>query len=142
MTPDRGRLIAGDRGLDLVEVAPDARPPVCRIMDYGKFRYEQSKRKSAHKAHAQQLKTVQIRPKTDTHDLETKLRRARAFLRKGDKVRLVMRLRGRERGLVHRWKAQMRELVDTLGDLARTSGPPRAEGRAVSILLEPGEAAS
>ncbi len=142
MTPDRARLIARDRGLDLVEVAPNARPPVCRIMDYGKFRYEQSKRKSAAKSHTQQLKIVQLRPKTDTHDLETKLRRAKSFLRKGDKVRLVMRLRGRERGLVHRWKAQMRELVESLGDLARTSGPPRAEGRAVSILLEPGEALS
>jgi len=142
MTPDRGRLIARERGLDLVEVAPNANPPVCRVMDYGKFRYEQSKRKSAQKSNSQQLKIVQLRPKTDTHDLETKLRRARSFLLKGDKVRLVMRLRGRERGLVPRWKAKMSELVDGLGDLARPAGPPQAENRGISVLLEPGEAVS
>lgn len=135
MTPERGRLIARDRGLDLVEVAPNARPPVCRVLDYGRFRYEQAKKKD--KGHQSQLKTIRLRPKIDDHDLDTKLRRVKRFLKKGDKVRLVMRLRGRERALTHRWREQLREIVDRLGDKAEMQAPPQSEGRAVSVTLEP-----
>lgn len=137
MTPERGMLIAEDRKLDLVEVAPEASPPVCRVMDYGRFRYEQSKKKQANKQRTAQLKEIRLRPKTDDHDLEFKLRKARKMLDRGDRVRLVMRLRGRERGVVSRWTAKLRDLVAEMGDDVRTQGPPQHEGRAVSVTLEP-----
>lgn len=87
--------MARDRGLDLVEVAPNVRPPVCRLMNYGKWKYTQKKNVKKH--HEQQLKEVRLRPKTDTHDLEVKLRNAIRFLRKGHKVQFTMKFRGRER---------------------------------------------
>jgi len=137
MTPDEARVLAREHGLDLVEVAPDAKPPVCRIMDYGKFRYEQSRREKANKKRAAGLKVVQLRPKTDTHDLETKMRRVAEFLARGDRVRLVMRLRGRERGVTHRWAAIMRELVGELGDSVKVISAPKPEGRTLTMTLEP-----
>ena len=138
MSPEEGRAKALDYGLDLVEMAPNARPPVCRIMDYGKFKYEQSKAKSAKKNDGPQLKTVQMRPKTDTHDLETKLNRARRFLERGDKVKLVMRLRGRERGYPQRWVQMMHEHVqEHLSDVADVASRPAQQGRMISMLLEP-----
>lgn len=137
MTPERGRMLAQEHGLDLVEVAPNARPPVCRLMDYGRFRYDQSKKQQAQKKQVVQLKTIQLRPKTDTHDLETKLKRAERFLEQGHRVRVLMRLRGRERGLVPRWLGQMQELIDHFGDKVKVIAPPVAEGRGVAMTLEP-----
>jgi translation initiation factor IF-3 len=136
MSPEDGRAEAEKRGMDLVEVAANARPPVCRIMDYGKFKYERSK--ASTKSKQPSLKTVQLRPKTDDHDLETKLNRARRFLERGDKVRLVMRMRGRERGYPERWVALMREhFEDHLSDIASVAGRPSQQGRAISMLVEP-----
>ena len=107
-------------------------------MDYGRFKYEQSKAKSAKKNDGPQLKTVQMRPKTDTHDLETKLNRARKFLERGDKVKLVMRLRGRERGYPQRWVQMMHEHVqEHLADVADVASRPAQQGRMISMLLEP-----
>ena len=140
MTPDRGRLIARGRGLDLVEVAPEARPPVCRVMDYGKYRYARAQREKASKKRATALKVVQLRPKTDTHDLETKMKRVRRFIERGDRVRLVMRLRGRERGVTDRWVRMLRGLVADLGDAVKVVSAPRAEGRTLSMTLEPAAA--
>jgi len=138
MTPDEGRALAREQGLDLVEVAPRARPPVCRILDYGKFKYERSKAESKSKSSKPSVKTVKLRPKTDDHDLETKLGRARKFLKRGDKVRLVMRMRGRERAYPQRWVQMMREHFDEhLSDLATVTDRPSAQGRAISMLVEP-----
>lgn len=137
MSPDEGRDKAREHGLDLVEVSPNARPPVCKIMDYGKFKYERSKAKS-NKSNGPSLKTVQVRPKTDTHDLETKLQRARKFLKRGDKVKLVMRLRGRERGYPQRWITMMGDhFRDHLADIAKITSRPTQQGRMISMMVEP-----
>ena len=122
--------------MDLVEVSPNARPPVCRIMDYGKFKYERSKARS--NASGPNLKTVQVRPKTDTHDLETKLGRARSFLERGDKVRLVMRLRGRERAYPERWVTLMRDhFEEQLAEVGKITSRPMQQGRVISMTIDP-----
>lgn len=136
MTPEEARRVAQESGLDLVEVAPKARPPVCRIMDYGKFRYDQSKKKD----HSKQtiVKTITLRPKTDDHDLGTKLRQASKFLGQGNKVRFVMRMRGRERAHVGLWVDKLRKIIARMDqgtyNVAQT---PRPEGRAVVAMLDP-----
>ncbi len=136
MSPDEGRDIAREAGLDLVEVAPNARPPVCRVMDYGKFKYDRAKRATA--ASGPEVKTVQIRPKTDDHDLGTKLKRAVKFLERGDKVRLVMRMRGREQAYPERWTALMHEhFEEWLQHIGQIATPPSRQGRMISMLVEP-----
>ncbi|RYF06607.1 MAG: translation initiation factor IF-3, partial [Deltaproteobacteria bacterium] len=97
MSSDEGRRVATQHGLDLVEVASEARPPVCKILNYDKYRYEQAKRKAQSKTDRPELKTIRMRPRTDEHDLATKLKQVHKFLAKGSKVRLEMAMRGRER---------------------------------------------
>ncbi len=128
---------AREVGLDLVEVAPGSRPPVCRIMDYGRYKYEQQKKKKAGKGkgHAATLKEVKLRPRTDDHDLETKLKNARRFLMDGDKVKVTVTYRGRE--MVHRelGRRQLDRVTKMLGNLATVENPPRMEGRFLSMIL-------
>ncbi len=142
MTPDEARDLAAQAGLDLVEVAPLARPPVCKIMDYGKFKYLEAKKLAKNKSTTPEVKTVQMRPKTDDHDLETKLKRAQKFLERGDKVRFVMRLRGREQAYPDRWIKQMLAHVKSLGDGVRIATHPSRQGRMISMLVEPVPASS
>lgn len=139
MSPDEARRIASDYDLDLVEVAPTARPPVCRIMDFGKFRYEQSKKNSASQAKKTQLKTLLFRPKTDSHDLHTKVKKGLDMLEKGNTVKLVMRMRGREQSgaLQGRWLEKMQEIITEFGDKANVIATPKREGRTISATLEP-----
>jgi len=137
MSPDEAREIAGDKGLDLVEVAPQADPPVCKIMDYGRFRYEQQKKNAAAKSTRVELKTITLRPKTDTHDLETKVRTLRGFLEKGDRVKIVMRLRGRENAHKDLWFEKMNRLLEQVSDIAKVEQTPREEGRTITALIEP-----
>ncbi|TDJ21617.1 MAG: translation initiation factor IF-3 [Deltaproteobacteria bacterium] len=128
---------AEEVGLDLVEVAPGSRPPVCRIMDYGRYKYEQQKKKKAGKgkSHSATLKEVKLRPRTDDHDLETKLKNVRRFLMDGDKVKITVMFRGRE--MVHRQMGhkQLRRVTDMLGKLATVENPARMEGRFLSMIL-------
>jgi translation initiation factor IF-3 len=133
--PDEGRRIAGESGLDLVEVAPEARPPVCKIMDYGKYRYEISKRTKPQKT--AKLKTIKLRPKTDDHDLLTKFNLARKFLAGGDRVKFVMRLRGREAAYIDRWCKMLAEALASLEDAGNLSLHPQREGRAVVAQIDP-----
>lgn len=135
MSPEDGRRIAFEKGLDLVEVAPNARPPVCRIMDFGRFKYEQRKRQK--KQHQIQTKIIKLRPKTDPHDLETKLRHARRFLEAGDRVRFVVRMRGRERAVTERWVSQLNDLTAKLEDVGILTGRPLLEGGGVTCTVEP-----
>jgi translation initiation factor IF-3 len=135
MSPEEARRMAAEKGLDLVEVAPNARPPVCRIMDYGRFKYEQRKRTK--KQHQMQTKIIKLRPKTDPHDLETKLRHARRFLEGGDRVRFVVRMRGRERAVTDRWVVQLNDLVTKLEDVGSMAGRPQLEGGGVTATVEP-----
>jgi translation initiation factor IF-3 len=126
---------AQDAGMDLVEVAPNVRPPVCRIMDYGKWKYMQKKK--IKRSHEQALKEVRLRPKTDSHDREIKLRRAEKFLKAGDKVQFTMRFRGRERAHRDIAFATLREIADSLGDRVKVERPPSMDGRNMIMVLSP-----
>ena len=129
--------MAADAGLDLVEVAPMERPPVCRIMDYGKWKYLQKQRAKQHHGHETQLKEIRIRPKTGAHDREIKVNRARGFLAKNDKVQFTMLFRGRER--VHREVGHraFSEIVDLLSDIAKVERDVKMEGRRMTMVLAP-----
>ena len=137
MTPEDAMARAEEVGLDLVEVAPGSRPPVCRIMDYGRYKYEQKKKAGKGKGHAASLKEVKLRPRTDDHDLDFKLKNARRFLMDGDKVKVTVMYRGRE--MVHRQigRKQLDRVVEMLGTLATVENPPRMEGRFLSMILVP-----
>ena len=137
MTPEDAMARAEEVGLDLVEVAPSSRPPVCRIMDYGRYKYEQKKKANKSKGHAASLKEVKLRPRTDQHDLDFKLKNARRFLTDGDKVKVTVMYRGRE--MVHReiGRKQLDLVVELLGPIATVENPPRMEGRFLSMILVP-----
>lgn len=131
--------IARERGLDLVEVAPNAMPPVCRIMDWGKERYEQSRkeRESRRNSKAITIKEIRLRPKTDDHDLDTKTRRAKEFLGEGDKVKLTVLFRGRENVHPEVGRALLDKMLDQLGPHAIIESVPRLEGRNMTAMLAP-----
>jgi translation initiation factor IF-3 len=139
MTADEGRAIARERGLDLVEVAATSRPPVCRIMDFGKFKYEQNKkdRKAKGKQHGHQLKEVKFRPKIEKHDLEVKVRSARRFLTEHHKVKVTMNFRGREVTHAEIGRAILDRVAKELDDISMIESPPRIEGRHMIMLLSP-----
>jgi translation initiation factor IF-3 len=126
-------------GLDLVEVAPNERPPVCRIMDYGKFKYEQKrKHASSAKQHQVQLKEIRLRPKTGEHDIEFKVKQAREFLAHKDKVKLNIIFRGRENAHHDRGREILAGIIDKLQDVAKIEKPPGLEGaRNMTAVLAP-----
>ena len=130
---------AEEAGLDLVEVAPDARPPVCKILDYGKFKYTQKKRQTEAKKHhvSQELKEVKLRPKTDEHDYDFKLKHVRRFLEDGDKVKVTVMFRGRE--VIHKDIAvkRLEQIAGEVRDLAKVESPPRMEARTMNMILAP-----
>jgi len=131
--------MALEAGLDLVEVAPQAQPPVCRIMDYGKWMYEQKKKEHKAKAHRHEsvLKEVRMRPKTDPHDLQIKIARAKAFLDKGDKVQFTMLFRGREMVHQSRGRTAFEQIKRDLTDLAKLERDFRMEGRRLTMIVAP-----
>jgi translation initiation factor IF-3 len=135
MTPEDAMKHAEEAGLDLVEVAANSRPPVCRIMDYGKYKYEQKKKKAAGKGHAATLKEVKLRPGTDLHDLEFKLNNARRFLMEGDKVKVTVMFRGREMVHTQRGRKQLDQVRTLLEPIAKMENAPRMEGRFMSMIL-------
>lgn len=135
MTPEEALVIARDEGLDLVEVAATSRPPVCRIMDYGKFKYEQKKKSSSKKSHSATLKEVKLRPGTDQHDLNFKLNNARKFLMEGDKVKVTVMFRGREMVHTNRGREQLKNVFEQLDGIAKMESSPRMEGRFMSMIL-------
>ena len=138
MAPEDAIERAADQGLDLVEVAPNANPPVCRIMDYGKYKYEQKKKGGQKtKAHAASMKEVKLRPRTDEHDLDFKLRNARRFLMEGDKVKITLMFRGREIVHTQLGRAQLDKVKDMLAEIATVENPPRMDGRFMSMILVP-----
>lgn len=127
-------------GLDLVEVAPQAKPPVCRIMDFGKYKYQQKKRsaESKKKSSRVELKEVKFRPKTDSHDIETKLRHARRFLEARNRVKFTVMFRGRELAHPEIPRDMLYECAKALADVADMEQSPRMEGRNMTMLLTPG----
>jgi len=138
LTPDAIAL-AEERGLDLIEVAPNGRPPVCRIGDYGQMKYDKKKREAAARKNQVQvqLKEVKVRPKTHGHDFEVKVRHARRFLDAGDKVKVTIRFRGRE--LAHRniGVDRCREVAKACEDLGVIEAQPRMDGRQMHMILAP-----
>ena len=137
MSPGEALEKAREVGLDLVEVAANSKPPVCRIMDYGRYKYEQKKKRTGQnkKAHAAALKEVKLRPGTDLHDLEFKLNNARRFLMEGDKVKITVMFRGREMVHTYRGRKQLDSVLEHLQPLAKLENPPRMEGRFMSMIL-------
>jgi translation initiation factor IF-3 len=127
------------QNLDLVEVAPEARPPVCRIMDYGKYRYEQSKkaREAKKKQTVIELKEIKLRPKTEEHDLQFKVRNTERFLKEGNKAKITMMFRGREVIRMDRGKELLDRFVDLLKDVAMVEQPAKIEGRNMTMILAP-----
>ena len=131
--------LAEDKGLDLVEVAPTARPPVCKIMDYGKFKYEQAKKakKAKQASHTVKVKTIKFRPKTDDHDYEFKVKRALGFLGEGHRVVVTVLFRGREMAFRDRGRLLLQRLTKDLEDAARPEQAPRMEGRRFTMVFLP-----
>jgi translation initiation factor IF-3 len=126
--------------LDLVEVAPNADPPVCRIMDYGKFKYMQSKREqeARKKQTLIQVKEIKVRPKTDEHDLNVKIRHIRKFLEDGDKVKVTVRFRGREMSYASQSGFEMlKAIVSEVADLSKVESAPKMEGRTMMTIVAP-----
>ncbi len=125
--------LAREQGLDLVEVAPNVRPPVCRLMDYGKWKYNQKKNVKKH--HEQQTKEVRLRPKTDTHDREIKIRQAIRFFKRGDKVQFTMQFRGRERFRKEIAIDIFKSILEFFGPRVKVERPPSMDGRYMIMIL-------
>jgi translation initiation factor IF-3 len=136
---ERALEIAEEQGLDLVEVAPTARPPVCRIMDYGKFRYEEQRqaREARKKQHHVQLKEVKMRPGIEDHDFEFKIRHARRFLQEGNKVKLTMMFRGRQMAHPEFGRQVLERVFTELQDVSKVEANPMLEGRSMVMVLAP-----
>ena len=137
MTTELALEAARAVNLDLVEVAPTERPPVCRIMDFGKFKYQQKKRQ--HKAHTRQIKVkeIRVRPKTGDHDIEVKVNRAREFLGHKDKVLVSVMFRGRELAHIEEGRKVINEILQLLEDVSRVESPPSQQGRRIVCTLAP-----
>lgn len=143
ITPTRdAKAYAASKGLDLVEVAPDARPPVCRVMDFGKFMYEQTKKARAAKKTQKQVevKGIRIRPDTDPYHIGFKVKRARTFLQKGNKVRFSCLFRGRERSHPEIGRKVMIGIAEALSDISAVEQHAKFEGRNMTMILAPGTA--
>jgi translation initiation factor IF-3 len=136
---DEARSLASDRGLDLVEVAPNARPPVCRFMDYGKYKYEQARkaREAKKKQHVIQVKEVKLRPKIETHDIEFKLRHAKRFLEEGHKVKFTLMFRGREVTHPELGVRLLEQVKDELEDIGEIESDISHEGRTLTMMMGP-----
>src|SRR4051812_24000310 len=128
--------MAREAGMDLVEVADKERPPVCKIMDYGKFKYAQSK-KSHQKTHQQKLKEIRVRPKTGEHDIVTKINQARQFLEHNDKVLVNVLFRGREMQHIEEGQRIIQGILEQLADVSKVEKAPSMEGKRMTALLAP-----
>jgi len=128
--------MAREAGLDLVEVAAQERPPVCKIMDYGKFKYAQSK-KAAQKTHQQKLKELRVRPKTGVHDVETRVNQAKGFLEHNDKVLVNVLFRGRELQHIEEGQRIIAGMLEKLADVAKVEKAPSMEGKRMTAMLAP-----
>jgi len=136
---DEARALATERGLDLVEVAPGARPPVCRLMDFGKYKYAQARkaREAKKKQHIIHVKEVKLRPKIEAHDIDFKMRHARRFLNDGDKVKFTLMFRGREVTHPERGRRILEMVKEELEDLAVVESDISHEGRTMTMLMGP-----
>lgn len=137
-TPDALRK-AEEMGYDLVEVAPTAQPPVCKIMDYGKYKYELNKKSHTAKQHQKSthVKEIKLRPRTEQHDLETKVRQMKEFLSDGNKAKVTVTFRGREMAYQQMGKAVLDKVITLISDVGQIEQPPRFEGRFLVMVVAP-----
>ena len=127
---------AREANLDLVEVAPNERPPVCRIMDYGKYKYEK-KKKAAHNSHHTKTKEIRLRPKTGDHDIGFKIKQARGFLQHKDKVQVSVIFRGREMAHIEEGRRVMQSVIEELEEFGKVESPPQQHGRRMICTIAP-----
>ena len=139
VTPTRAMEMAFDAGLDLVEISPNANPPVCKIMDFGKFKYEQQKRESEARKKQKiiEIKEVKFRPNTDTNDYDVKMRNVFKFLENGDKVKVTLRFRGREMAHQELGRQLLHRVADDIKDLGKVENMPKMEGRQMIMMIGP-----
>lgn len=137
MSSRDAQKMADDAGLDLVKIAPTAKPPVCRIVDYGKFKYEQTRKEKEAKKKQRviEIKEIRLSPNIDTNDLNTKVGAARKFLTKGDRVKVTLRFRGREMAHMHNSKHILDDFAQSLSDIAVVEKAPKVEGRSMTMFL-------
>ena len=130
---------SGDFGLDLVEISPNANPPVCKIMDYGRYKYEQTKKKqeAKKKQSTSQVKEIKIRPKTGEHDLNIKIKNIKKFIGKKDKVKVTVIFRGREIALSDLGRDLLKKIAEEIDDIAAVEQYPKFEGRTMMMILSP-----
>lgn len=131
--------MASEKGLDLIEIAPGANPPTCKMMDYGKYKYQMKKRasESRKKQVNVSVKEIQFRPNTDQHDVDFKVRKIQGFLKKGDKVRIIVTFRGREVTHADIGRALLKKIIATLGDECVIESHPSMEGKKMNMLVAP-----
>ncbi|CAN5779591.1 translation initiation factor IF-3 [soil metagenome] len=139
VTPQRAMMLAEEAGLDLVEISPNATPPVCKIMDFGKYKYEQQKKESEarKKQKTIEVKEIKFRPNTDTHDYDVKMRSVLKFLTEGDKVKITLRFRGREMAHAELGRALLERVATDVDELGKIEAMPRLEGRQMVMLINP-----
>lgn len=139
VTPARAMDMAAAAGLDLVEISPNATPPVCKIMDYGKFKYETQKRESEarKKQKTIEIKEVKFRPNTDTHDYQVKMRNVFKFLENGDKVKITMRFRGREMAHQDLGRNLLERVAEDITEIGKVENMPKMEGRQMIMMIGP-----
>ncbi|MBS7365472.1 MAG: translation initiation factor IF-3 [Oscillospiraceae bacterium] len=144
MSAEEALKIAEERELDLVKISPAAKPPVCKIMDYGKFRFEQAKREKEAKKNQRvmEVKEVRMSPNIDANDFNTKLKNAQKFLNDGDRVKVSIRFRGREMAHTHIGETLLRDFAAKCGEIANLDKEPKLEGRNMSMFLSPKSAAA
>jgi translation initiation factor IF-3 len=139
VTPARAMALAEEAGLDLVEISPNAEPPVCKIMDFGKYKYETQKREAEarKKQHIIEIKEIKFRPGTDTHDYDVKMRSVLKFLEEGDKVKVTLRFRGREMAHQELGLELLHRVSADVGDNGKIESMPRLEGRQMVMMIGP-----
>ncbi len=139
VSPARAMDLADEAGLDLVEISPNANPPVCKIMDYGKYKYEQQKRESEarKKQKTIEVKEVKFRPNTDTHDYDVKMRNVFKFLEAGDKVKVTLRFRGREMAHQNLGRDLLERVAEDVKDIGKVENMPKMEGRQMVMMIGP-----
>nr|WP_231592622.1 translation initiation factor IF-3 [Pelagovum pacificum] len=139
ISPARAMQMAEEAGLDLVEISPNADPPVCKIMDFGKFKYEQQKRESEarKKQKTIEVKEVKFRPNTDVHDYEVKMKNVFKFLENGDKVKVTLRFRGREMAHQDLGRNLLERVADDVKEIGKVENMPKMEGRQMVMMIGP-----
>ena len=139
VTPGRAMQLAEEAGLDLVEISPNATPPVCKIMDFGKFKYENQKKEAEARKKQKiiEIKEVKFRPNTDTHDYEVKMRNVVRFLEGGDKVKVTLRFRGREMAHTDLGRNLLERVADDVKEIGKVENMPRIEGRQMVMMIGP-----